>query len=58
MFMTLGTIKKKNAEIDLQLVYMWMENNLLSANINKSVCMPIVTCQSQLPVGYVNVILI
>lgn len=43
-------------EIDLELVYNWMEKNLLSLNVNKSVCMPIVTNRSQLPVG-VNFIL-
>ncbi|KAF0690917.1 Uncharacterized protein FWK35_00037654, partial [Aphis craccivora] len=38
-------------ETDLQLVYNWMEKNLLSLNVNKSVCTPIVTNRSQLPVG-------
>jgi hypothetical protein len=47
---------KEIVEIDLQLVYNWMEKNLLSLNVNKSVCMPIVTSRSQLPVG-VNFIL-
>jgi len=47
---------KEIVELDLQFVYNWMEKNLLSLNINKSVCMPIVTSRSQLPTG-VNFIL-
>lgn len=43
---------KHTVEIDLRHIYDWMEKNLLSLNINKSVCMPIVTIRSQLPVGY------
>jgi len=34
---------KEIVELDLQFVYNWMEKNLLSLNINKTVCMPIVT---------------
>lgn len=43
---------KQTVEIDLRFIYDWMGKNLLSLNINKSVCMPIVTIRSQLPVGY------
>lgn len=34
---------KQPVEIDLQNIYDWMKNNLLSLNINKSLCMSIVT---------------
>ncbi|KAF0771935.1 neuroblastoma-amplified sequence-like [Aphis craccivora] len=43
---------KQTVEIDLRYIYDWMGKNLLSLNINKSVCMPIVTIRSQFSVGY------
>jgi hypothetical protein len=43
---------KQTVEIDVRYIYDWMKKNLLSLNINKSVCMPIVTTRSQLPVGH------
>jgi len=43
---------KQTVEVDLRYIYDWMDKNLLSLNINKSVCMPIVTIRSQLPNGY------
>lgn len=39
---------KHTVEIDLRHIYDWMEKNLLSLNINKSVCMLVVTIRSQL----------
>lgn len=43
---------KQTDEIDFRFIYDWMGKNLLSLKINKSVCMPIVTIRSQIPVGY------
>jgi len=43
---------EQTVEINLRYIYDWMRKNLLSLNINKSVCMPIFTTRPQLPFGY------
>jgi hypothetical protein len=47
---------KQTVEINLRYTYDWIKKNILSLNINKSVCMPTVTTRLQLSVGYSYVI--
>jgi len=53
-------ILSKNVKFNISTVYIydWMEKNLLSLNLNKSVCMPIVTIRLKLSNGYNFILLL